>query len=77
MKLDINDTHLHVTQRGEGSPALVFLHYYGGSSRTWESVINILPNDYQTIAYDHRDGGSLASRQMAMTSRGWLQMQKQ
>ncbi|MEY8709406.1 alpha/beta hydrolase [Mangrovibacter phragmitis] len=57
MKLDINDTHLHVTQRGEGSPALVFLHYYGGSSRTWESVINILPNDYQTIAYDHRGWG--------------------
>ncbi|KEA52988.1 hydrolase [Mangrovibacter sp. MFB070] len=57
MQLDINGTHIHVTQRGKGTPALVFLHYYGGSSRTWESVINVLTHDYHSIAYDHRGWG--------------------
>ncbi len=57
MKLDINGTHLHVVQQGQGPVAVVFLHYYGGSSRTWSAVMGALSPHYQTIAMDHRGWG--------------------
>jgi hypothetical protein len=34
-----NGAAMSVTESGVGDPALVFLHYWGGSSRTWESVV--------------------------------------
>ena len=37
--------------------SLVFLHYWGGSSRTWRHVIAALPKSYRTIAIDHRGWG--------------------
>ncbi len=42
-------------QNGEG-PTLVFLHYWGGSSRTWQPVRERLA-DWDTIAIDHRGWG--------------------
>ena len=30
---------IRVEESGDGEPALIFLHYWGGSSRTWRSVI--------------------------------------
>ena len=38
-------------------PALIFLHYFGGSSRTWTEVINHLSVDYRCIAPDLRGFG--------------------
>ncbi|WP_144141283.1 alpha/beta fold hydrolase [Paraburkholderia sp. BCC1884] len=60
MKIDSNGVHIHVRELGFDSaetPALVFLHYWGGSSRTWDDVIAALPNVYRTIAPDHRGWG--------------------
>ncbi len=57
MKVLINGVNIHVEERGNGNPALVFLHYYGGSSRTWRHVISNLAPRFRTIAIDHRGWG--------------------
>lgn len=57
MKIKVNDTGINVQQQGSGELALVFLHYYGGSSRTWESVTSQLADHYRTVAIDHRGWG--------------------
>jgi pimeloyl-ACP methyl ester carboxylesterase len=56
--VDTNGARLHLTERGAGEPALVFLHYWGGSSRTWQKVIEQLRGKPQTIAVDQRGWGS-------------------
>lgn len=38
-------------------PALVFLHYFGGSSRTWNEVRRELADDYTCVATDLRGFG--------------------
>ncbi|MDR5826117.1 alpha/beta fold hydrolase [Caballeronia sp. LZ043] len=57
MDIEANGTRIHVTQRGSGELALVFLHYYGGSSRTWDKVAQALPERYRIVATDHRGWG--------------------
>ncbi|KAI1845041.1 hypothetical protein JX266_008834 [Neoarthrinium moseri] len=39
-------------------PTLVFLHFWGGSSRTWSQVIGPLSSQYPTVAIDFRGWGS-------------------
>lgn len=48
---------LYIREKGTRGPALVFLHYYGGSSRTWTPVIEALPAETHTIALDLRGWG--------------------
>ncbi|WP_127904431.1 alpha/beta fold hydrolase [Solirhodobacter olei] len=48
---------LHVEDLGTGAPALVFLHYWGGSSRTWRHVTQALAPAFRTIAVDQRGWG--------------------
>ncbi|OCL11345.1 putative alpha/beta hydrolase [Glonium stellatum] len=38
-------------------PALLFLHYWGGSSRTFHHLTTALSKSYTTIALDHRGWG--------------------
>jgi pimeloyl-ACP methyl ester carboxylesterase len=57
MKIASNGTRIHVEEQGSGDFALVFLHCWGGSSRTWGKVIAALPKSYRTIAIDHRGWG--------------------
>jgi pimeloyl-ACP methyl ester carboxylesterase len=57
MKVRTNGIELHVEQRGAGAPALVFLHYWGGSSRTWSKVVDILAPTRQCVAVDFRGWG--------------------
>lgn len=57
MKIVSNGIELHVEQRGAGSPTLVFLHYWGGSSRTWRHVIDALAPECRTVAIDQRGWG--------------------
>lgn len=57
MILKVNGIDLQVEQRGAGSPALVFLHYWGGSSRTWRHVVDRLVADFRTITLDQRGWG--------------------
>lgn len=48
----------HVRE-GDG-PALVFLHYWGGSRRTWGPVLARLEPGQRFVAYDHRGWGDSA-----------------
>ena len=57
MKMTVNDLHLKVVDTGEGKPALVFLHYWGGSARTWQRMTDELARSYRCIAYDQRGWG--------------------
>lgn len=57
MKVASNGIRINVDERGRGDPALVFLHYWGGSSRTWKHVTAALAESYRTIATDHRGWG--------------------
>lgn len=61
MLIQSNGTQIHVEQRGSGDIALVFLHYYGGSSRTWDGAIRELGDQYQVVAIDHRGWGRSAA----------------
>lgn len=57
MRAIANGIQLNVEQQGAGAPALVFLHYWGGSSRTWQHVIDALAPDMRTVAIDQRGWG--------------------
>jgi pimeloyl-ACP methyl ester carboxylesterase len=61
MMVTANGIGLYVEQRGAGAPALVFLHYWGGSSRTWLHVIDRLARQFRTITIDQRGWGRSAS----------------
>ncbi len=52
---------LTVRDAGTGDLALIFLHYWGGSARTWDPVIACLPASVRSIALNQRGwGGSVA-----------------
>ncbi len=57
MKIQSNGISIHVEEQGSGDLALVFLHYWGGSSRTWKYLTEALSEFYRTIAIDHRGWG--------------------
>lgn len=48
---------LHVEEGGDGIPTLVFMHYWGGSSRTWHPAIDRLAESARCVAIDHRGWG--------------------
>jgi pimeloyl-ACP methyl ester carboxylesterase len=56
MKLLANGIQINIEDRGHGDPSLVFLHYWGGSCRTWCEVIAQL-SAHRSIALDHRGWG--------------------
>jgi pimeloyl-ACP methyl ester carboxylesterase len=57
MKVNVGTLSLNVLESGVGEPALLFLHYWGGSARTWNHVIGQLSSTYRCIAYDQRGWG--------------------
>lgn len=57
MKIASNGITLHVEEQGQGDLALVFLHYWGGSSRTWKHVTAELATSFHTVAIDQRGWG--------------------
>jgi pimeloyl-ACP methyl ester carboxylesterase len=61
MKIKANGIELQVSVNGNpgngAGPTLVFLHYWGGSSRTWNPVIAALAGAYPTVAPDLRGWG--------------------
>ena len=53
---------LIVGEQGAGDPALIFLHYWGGSARSWDPVIARLPAGAHSVALNQRGwGGSAAT----------------
>ncbi|MBD2752156.1 alpha/beta fold hydrolase [Spirosoma validum] len=57
MKYTANGIELNVLERGRGDIALVFLHYFGGSSLEWQAVIDHLSDQYRCLAIDLRGCG--------------------
>lgn len=53
-----NTSQLYFTDTKEGEQAIVFLHYFGGSEKTWVPVIEDLKTDYRCIAIDLLGFGS-------------------
>src|ERR1700722_14431774 len=57
MKYQIQGLSIHAEVHGTAEPALVFLHYWGGTSRTWRKVTAELEGQFKTVAYDARGWG--------------------
>jgi 3-oxoadipate enol-lactonase len=57
VRLTINGAALAVRTEGAGDLALVFLHYFGGSSRAWSGVVGRLVAEYRCVAPDLRGFG--------------------
>ena len=60
--IETGGAKLTVREEGVGDLALVFLHYWGGSARTWDPVIACLPASVRSVALNQRGwGGSVAA----------------
>ncbi len=57
MYYTVNNVKLFVKDEGQGTPVLLFLHFWGGSSETWNGVTSILKDNFRCISYDHRGWG--------------------
>lgn len=57
MEIASNGIPIYVEDNGAGDLPIVFLHYWGGSSRTWRHVTSRLTHSYRTITTDHRGWG--------------------
>jgi len=57
MIITANGIALHAEDSGTGDLALVFLHYWGGTARTWKLVVAALPTDLRAVALDARGWG--------------------
>jgi 3-oxoadipate enol-lactonase len=57
MNYQIEGLAIHAEVKGTAEPALVFLHYWGGTSRTWRKVTAELEGQFKTVAYDARGWG--------------------
>jgi 3-oxoadipate enol-lactonase len=58
-------TSLNVVFSGTQGPTLIFLHFWGGSSRTFSPIITILSSQHHTIAVDFRGWGESTGPQTA------------
>ena len=55
--INVNGLNLQLRDAGSGSPTLVFLHYWGGSGRTWDLVTSELSRHHRCVAPDLRGWG--------------------
>ena len=53
----LGQVEIYAEEQGAGSPTLVFLHYWGGSRRSWSQVIATLSDRFRCIAIDLRGWG--------------------
>ena len=58
--IDVDGAQLYADVRTGAAPALVFLHYWGGSRRTWRLVLAHLHADQAFVNYDQRGWGASA-----------------
>ncbi|KAF5598050.1 alpha beta-hydrolase [Fusarium pseudocircinatum] len=57
------DVHLHVEQslpsrRSHALPTIIFLHFWGGSLKTWSPVNDLIAPTFSTVGLDFRGWGS-------------------
>jgi 3-oxoadipate enol-lactonase len=58
VRVKAGELTFNVVDSGAGEPALIFLHYWGGSARTWRAVISHLSGEFRCVAYDQRGWGT-------------------
>lgn len=58
MYYKVNNARLYVNSKGNGDLSLIFLHFWGGSSRTWQQVTSLLENNFRCITIDFRGWGA-------------------
>ncbi len=58
MRYTVDGIGLNLFELGSGEQTLFFLHYFGGSSRTWQPVMERLAADFRCLALDLRGWGS-------------------
>lgn len=56
-RIEVNGANLYISDQGSADPALVFLHYFAGSSRSWDGVIDRMRSAYRCVAPDLRGFG--------------------
>jgi hypothetical protein len=56
MKFQIGHLSLNILEGGAGEPTLLFLGYWGGSSRTWNRITGRLSSRFHCVAYDREAG---------------------
>lgn len=71
MKINSNGVRINVKDQGSGSPAVVFLHYWGGSSATWDAVVSALPCQFRLVRPDLRGWGESQELTTPATSLGY------
>jgi pimeloyl-ACP methyl ester carboxylesterase len=54
MYYTVNNVKLFVKDEGEGSPTILFMNFWGGSTETWKQVTAKLKDGFRCITYDHR-----------------------
>jgi len=57
MTVAANGIRIHVKEQDKGDLPLVFLHYWGGSSRIFDHVVEALSTPHRTVATDRRGWG--------------------
>jgi pimeloyl-ACP methyl ester carboxylesterase len=67
MNYQIQRLSIHAAVHGTAEPALVFLHYWGGTSRTWRKVTAELEGLSKTVAYDARVAGESPTKPQLAT----------
>jgi len=55
--VETRNASIRLVESGTGEPAAVFLHYWGGSSRTWRYVTRLLSDRVRCICLDQRGWG--------------------
>jgi 3-oxoadipate enol-lactonase len=58
MMVKAGELIFNVADTGAGEPTLIFLHYWGGSARTWRAVTSRLSGEFRCVAYDQRGWGT-------------------
>ena len=57
MKRLVKSIMLYSQEQGAGGSSIVFLHYWGGTHRTWHKVVAGLGGSRHTVTYDMRGWG--------------------
>ncbi|MFS2155187.1 alpha/beta fold hydrolase [Rhizobium sp. Rhizsp42] len=57
MEIKANGINLHFEDHGAGGQTLIFLRYWGGTSRTWDNMIKALKSKVRSVAFDARGWG--------------------
>ena len=69
--IQTNGAAIRIAEGGAGEPVLVFLHYWGGSARTWKRVIDRLSGQIRWVAIDQPGWGSCGRSRRSCGRRRW------